>query len=468
MLVGAGLYALSPANSLPVAFLTAGGIVAVWVLSSTQRSLLAATAVSILIPFAVVPARLVATPSVLELALAVALAGWLLAVLYRGDTRLPTLALPVLLLSGTLTAAFVAGSPTGYTSDTFHNFFKLQLGLMATPVVASLSGTHDFARKYVQVAVASGLIAATVGLTLYFADSSVTERILKSLSIVGYPTERVLRYVEDNPALGLRATGLAVDPNSFGGMLALLLPLAASQSLARRPWIHRGIALTALVTMTACLLLTRSRAAWLGASAGLVFLSVVRYRRLWLPILTLGILVTMFGLGSEFLDRLQQGFALQDPATLMRVREYNNALAIISRYPMLGIGFGSSPDPDLHPGVSSIYLTIAETSGFLGLGAFLAFASVAMALLVRSWFTTRHTDASDVVLGLLTGTIVGLSVGLLDHYFMNPAFSHMAFVLWSYPAVASGLPLGLKVDDRKVVHAVGRSIEANTGPGVGS
>ena len=57
-----------------------------------------------------------------------------------------------------------------------------------------------------------------------------------ALRPVGYPTTRVLRFVEDGPALGQeRAIGTSVDPNSFGGLLVVLVALTLTQLLAAAP-----------------------------------------------------------------------------------------------------------------------------------------------------------------------------------------------------------------------------------------
>ncbi len=435
-----------------------------WALSSTRRTLLVAVATAILLPFGVIPVRLVATPSLLEILLAAAVLGWFLSSIRRPTERLPGLWLPLIALVGVLTAGFVAGLPNGYRSDTVHNFFKLLLALLATLAVASMARTGQFPISFLRVALVSGLLAGLVGLGLYAAPPQTSERFLGSLAVVGYPTERILRYVEDNPSLGLRATGTSVDPNSFGGMLALLVPLAAAQAMARSPRLPRTLALLALLAMASTLLLTRSRAAWIGAVVALAFLATVRYRRLWLPIVVGGLAVGMLGVGGEFLQRLLQGLALQDPATMMRLKEYSNALQIISRYPVLGIGFGPAPDPDLHPGVSSIYLTVAEQTGLLGLAAYLATVATALAVAVRAWISARGTENGDLALGLVAGSLAAFIIGLMDHYFMNPAFSHMAFMLWSFPALASGLISRLKEDDCEVVHPVRGAVEADPYP----
>ena len=61
-------------------------------------------------------------------------------------------------------------------------------------------------------------------LALYALNDQTALRLLMALGRLGYPTTgRVLRYVEDDPGGLERAIGTSVDPNSFGGMLALHL-----------------------------------------------------------------------------------------------------------------------------------------------------------------------------------------------------------------------------------------------------
>ena len=96
-------------------------------------------------------------------------------------------------------------------------------------------------------------------------------------------------------------------------------------------------------------------------------------------------------IGQEMLERLEQGLSGRDKATVMRFSEYRNALEIIQRYPVFGIGFGAAPSIDLYPGVSSLYLLIAQQTGLVGLALFLAIVGVLLAGSVRA--LTRGASA---------------------------------------------------------------------------
>ena len=147
--------------------------------------------------------------------------------------------------------------------------------------------------------------------------------------MVGYPTDRVVRYVEDDPAKGERATSTSVDPNSFGGLLAR----------ARRPDAGPGHRPAARLPPPAALAGRWPSRAWRSTppSRSALLAAVAAAAADWaaaLPAAARGwawsaAAVLALGLGGSYLARLQSGFALQDQAQLMRLAEYQNALTII-------------------------------------------------------------------------------------------------------------------------------------------
>src|SRR5207248_11297039 len=114
------------------------------------------------------------------------------------------------------------------------------------------------------------------------------------------------------------------------------------------------------------------------------------YRRLLLLGLVVGLALLVTPVGQDVVERFVSGLSTADRATAFRVGEYSNALVLIQRYPLLGIGFGLSPDIDVTAGVSSVYLLVAEQTGLIGLSVFV------VALGVTWWTGVRGlTGASD-------------------------------------------------------------------------
>jgi len=158
------------------------------------------------------------------------------------------------------------------------------------------------------------------------------------------------------------------------------------------------------------------------------------YRRILVLGGLFGLVLVVSPIGQDVITRFISGFSTADRATAFRVGEYANALTLLQRYPLLGIGFGVSPDIDVTAGVSSVYLLVAEQTGLLGLGAFVA------ALAATWWIGIRHLRATrDArLLGIRTAFLAALSsalvAGLLDHYFANQAFPHAVALFWLYAA----------------------------------
>ena len=88
-------------------------------------------------------------------------------------------------------------------------------------------------------------------------------------------------------------------------------------------------------------------------------------------------------------DHVKFGFPMAGSATLLAwgLVEYRQALELIAQYPVFGVGFGASPSVDLPVGVSSMYLTVAEQMGLVGLAAFLLAVGAALFQGLGAWRT---------------------------------------------------------------------------------
>jgi hypothetical protein len=406
-------------------------------LTSTDLGLAAVFAIITLLPFATLPFKAIITPNFLTLALIALLGVWVLRLLANSDEYpliITPLGLPIFGFVGLTFFSLILGARGLPDPQTLHNYAKFLLGVLLFFSVVNVVRTRAQARFALRALILAGGGAAAVGLLLYAMGDTLALALLVRLGRIGYPESgRVLRYVEDDPDGLERAIGLSVDPNSFGGMLALVGVFAIAQLIAEKPLLRRWILAVVVGTIVLALLLTFSRAALFGLIFGISYMALVRYRRLWWVLIGGGVAVAILllatGIGGAFVERVVEGVQFQDQAQQMRLAEFQNALAIIQRYPFFGIGFGLAPDLDLTAGVSSIYLAMGQRVGLVGLATFLAIVGCWFVLTWRA-LGTRDAETVNWLLGAQAGVVAALAVGLADHYYFNIEFSHMVALFW--------------------------------------
>jgi O-antigen ligase len=414
-----------------------GLVVGYAMLTSTTAGLLSAVAIITLLPFGTLPFKAIITPNFLELALSALLGVWVLRMLarpYEHPLRLSPLGLPLLGFLGLTLFSLVLGAGGLPDTLTLHNYFKFVLAVLLFFSVLNCVRTREQARLLVRAVLVCGGLAALLGLALLALNDETALRILTALGRIGYPTEgRVLRFIEAGAGTGReRAIGTSVDPNSFGGMLALICGLALPQLVAPRPVLRRWLLACIVGCVALAVLLTNSRAALGSLLVAAAYIATLRYRRLWWAIALAGLVGLALigsGLGEAFVQRVIEGVQFRDQANQMRLAEFQNAIAIIERYPVFGIGFGSAPEIDLVAGVSSIYLTIAERLGLVGLTCFLGLVAAFFIHNIRA-LRVADEEAASWLLGVQAAIAAAMAVGVLDHYFFNIEFSHMVALFW--------------------------------------
>ncbi|GAC1643855.1 MAG: O-antigen ligase family protein [Herpetosiphon sp.] len=422
-----------------------GGTVVVWaMLRSLRVGLAVVIAIATLLPFGTLPLKAAFTPSLLELALAGLMAVWLVRVLGQPEypVRFSFLGGSMLALLALTVFALVLGAGGLPDNLTLHNYLKFALAVAFFFSVINVLRNEDDLRSMARTLIVTATLAAVVGIALRQINTTTALRLLETLGRVGYPTSgRVLRFIEDDPARAERAIGTSVDPNSFGGMLALCGAFTICQLWARRPVLARPAVMVSSGLLVVCTLLTQSRGALYGLFAALAFVATVRDRRLWWGLCGVVVLVGAdlaagTGVVGHVIDtrRFVQGVQFQDQAQQMRLAEYRNALEIIKRYPVFGVGFGSGPELGLITGVSSIYLAIGERIGLVGLALFLLTIGVFFVRAAQSW-RVLPTVRQDMLLSAMAAIVAALVVGLADHYFFNIEFAHMVALFWGTVAL---------------------------------
>ena len=441
---GGALFAfLGPILAVALLIALAGGLA---MLRSTQLTFFALVSLICLLPFAALPVPDIGfSPTFLDLVLAVLLFSWLfqLATKRKRHFQSSALGIPIVIFMGLACASFVIGLSFGsLTTNLLRQFAELLLNIFLFFLVLNNVESREQLQQILTVLILAGLAVALIGLVLYYLPPDRTIRLLSMLRIFRYPAgSGVLRYIEENPDLPLRATSTSIDPNVLGGMLAIVAAVAAPQLLAKDPLPLLGrrgrrcgvnwpmVPVFAIIVM--CLLLTYSRAAMGGLAVAVLAIALLRYRRLLVVILLAGLVMLLLPQTQWYLQRSLEGLRGEDLATRMRFGEYKDALILIARYPWFGVGFAGAPDIDTYLGVSSVYLLIAEEMGLIGLAVFLWINALAIRQILR-WLG-RHGDSArwePIVLGLFAGLLAALSSGVLDHYFVNIRFQHAVALFW--------------------------------------
>lgn len=416
-----------------------GVIVGVIILSNIEYAMFAVIGIAVLLPFAALPLNIGFNPTFLDLALVAAYCIWLARILTRQDDAgftATSLGLPVLTFLILAVFSFIAGTAHApVTTQVLRQFAEVLAAIAFFFVIANVVRTRAMLERYVTALIIAGFISAAMGIALYFLPHDVSIFLLSALRVFKYPTgDRVLRFINDDPANPMRATSTSVDPNVLGGLLILVTALTVPQLFAEKPLLPRKLIGAMVGTMLLCMVLTFSRGSLLGLGLALLVIATVRYR----PIIAVAIIavtvILFLPITQDYVGYFIDAFTAGDRSTQMRLGEYKDAFTLISRYPFFGVGFGGSPDIDTYLGVSSVYLLMAEEMGLVGLSVFLITMGLFFQQILQAWFARIAQDEflAPILLGVggaLLGAMIG---GLADHYFFNLKFPHSVVLFWLF------------------------------------
>jgi O-antigen ligase len=453
-LLGASLAVIGPIYTTALMLAIAG---AIWIFAGLENALLSIIGIVALLPYATLPFKIVITPTFLDVAMGVFfflyIGEWMVGERRRLTTT-PVHTIVVLFIVLSI-FSFVAGLRyAGLTSTVLRRFAELILSMLYGLVLVDILKDQNILRRVVLFVMLAGTAAAALGILLWLLPDGFTESLLRQLSVIGYPTSRVIRYIEENPALPERAISTTVDPNALGGLLVMIASLVAPQAITQYPITgRRWHAYPALGVLGICLILTFSRGSMIAFGIAVLFIAAVRYRKLLVALVLVGLLILVLPWTQFYVQRMLEGFQFADLASKMRLDEYENAFRLLARYPLLGVGFAGPPDVDLYLVVSSVYLTLASYMGLLGLVVFLA---MILAVWLYTWQAYRKKDIPPILrpilLGLLAALVGAMANGMVDHYFFNLDFHPAITILWSF--------IGLSLSAARIAH---QSIDPATG-----
>jgi hypothetical protein len=409
-------------------------VLGVLMLRSTQMGLFALIALICLLPYGALPFKLGFRPNFIDLALAALFTVWLVRLITGRQRTFEASSLGVLVFAflGWAVFIFVLGLRYGSLSMTVaRNFLEVMLAVSLFFLVINQVRTIDQLNQVSRIIILAGAVTAILGIFFYVIPEDWTVQTLSLLRVFQYPTEGILRYIEDDPEQPMRAIATSVDPNALGGLMVFLTIITVSHLFAARPIFRRRYLVIISGLMLITLYLTFSRGSLLGVVAGLGVIALLRYRKLIWAMVLVAALVLILPQTQLYVQRFIEGIQGQDLATQMRFGEYKDAFNLIARYPFTGVGFFGTPDIDVYVGVSSVFLLLAQQMGIIGAalyavigGSYLIIVFVALKRLPK-----KHAlEAPLLAYGLaILGAMVG---GVFDHFYFNLTFIHIAALYW--------------------------------------
>lgn len=431
LLVGALFGGLGPITAIGLIGALGVGLL---MLRSTQVSLFALVALICLLPYGALPFRIGFRPTFLDLALAALFAVWGLR-LITGRQRTFVIS-PVggllFVFQGWAIFIFIFGLRYGGLNVTVaRNFMETLLAVNLFFLVVNQVVTLKQVEQISRAIVLAGSGTAALGIFFYFIPGNWTVRILSLLRVFQYPTEGILRYIEDDPEQPMRAISTSIDPNALGGLMVFLTIITVVHLFAPRPILRRRYLFVISGLMVLTLYLTFSRGSLLGVVAGLGVISLMRYRKLVWVMVAAAALVVILPQTQVYAERFIEGIQGQDLATQMRFGEYKDAFNLISRYPLTGVGFFGTPDIDIYVGVSSVYLLLAQQLGLIGAGLYLLIGLTYLVIIGATLRRLPKNHQLETSLLAYGGAILGAMVsGVFDHFYFNLTFIHIGSFYW--------------------------------------
>ena len=239
--------------------------------------------------------------------------------------------------------------------------------------------------------------------------------------------------LELNPDMPGRVMSFFDNPNTFAEVLILLLPLVLALMLCSKHLLSKVVAAGVFAVGAAALLMTYSRASWVGMACAMVVM-VFLWKPKLIPAFAILCVVAIPFLPASILNRILTITNLSDSSTSSRFPLYQAALAVIKKSPIHGGGLGTAAtqafikDWRLYHGrapfvhAHNFYLQVWIEAGLMGI---IGFVGSMLWNIKRAAHTARHTapsEARTITCAAASAMCGAMVCGLADY-------------LWNYPRV---------------------------------
>lgn len=270
------------------------------------------------------------------------------------------------------------------------------------------------------------LLAISLSAVLIIADSAVQYF-------------RGIDFLRGYTKFGTRLQASFGNPNGFGGWLILIMPILFS-ILLYKEFIKSNIKKIGIfiiwLALLACLVLTQSRAVWLGfiLSFGLLNLYLISIVKMRIKIIFLVIIILLstamfFTVSQPIKDRIASIMQIKG-SSLFRIQLWEESLSMIKDFPLFGVGLNTYTEAGriykkagggFYPHNS--YLQMAAEIGIIGLCAFLL---IILKLFMYGFGILRSTN-DKLLLGLFLAIVAFLTQSFFD---VNLYALQLATLFW--------------------------------------
>ena len=301
------------------------------------------------------------------------------------------LAILLLFAAGTIRAAVIDGAPSRYV------ILQKDLGLLLLLLQYALVGAIVRDRERAELTLRAFVGSVAILNAIALAEYGASRAGWLDLAWMNYGQERV--------------SGLLVDPNAYGGLLATALPFLIAPGQGERRLFGRRLGILAQVSILAGVVLTYSRSAWVAVGLMLLYAA---YRRpaaaARLGLASVGAILALVAItGPEFLDILRE-MGGRRAQVIARVETSWAAWAQFLEHPAFGVGLGwfrGGQDYIVH---NTALWFLAE----MGVVGILAFLGLIGWMGRRAVLMLRHAPPEErgLALGLAGGFMAMLALSL--------------------------------------------------------
>lgn len=238
--------------------------------------------------------------------------------------------------------------------------------------------------------------------------------------------------------IGIRVYSTLQNPNVLSEYLLLIIPLSAACFFSADNWLKRIFYFCTSGIMCVCMLLTFSRAGWLGIIFAAVIFLILLDRKFIILIL-LGMLAVVATAPDVIVERFVSIGNMSDGSTSYRVAIWLGTVAMLKDYWLTGIGPGTQAFNDVYPAYSFNTATAQHSHNlFLQLfcdGGLCLFVIFVLMIIVFSRMMctaiSRETNRTARIFQISSLSSIGgfLVQSMADHSFYN---YRVMFLFWMF------------------------------------